>query len=175
MAMRLWHLSCSISRYLCQALAPVYMYFKPYTMYSPRFHQFTTREMTRALLLSKASPSASESLKQPPSLPPQAAVVAVFFPGQPDQGLSSVKATLPLLAPPAHVALRLPVGHTALAARTHCSHRPLEMLIVAPSSTASSVNFAVPDCPVVDSGAPPHFVTDPAIPPQMASKATFSS
>lgn len=51
-----------------------------------------------------------------------------------------MKSTLPVEAPPAHVPLRLPVGHTALAARTHCSHRPLEMLIVAPEVAALSVN-----------------------------------
>ena len=43
-----------------------------------------------------------------------------------------VNATSPELAPPTHVALKLPVGQTALAARTHPSHRPFEMLIVAP-------------------------------------------
>jgi hypothetical protein len=46
---------------------------------------------------------------------------------------------------------------------------------VAPSSTALSENCADPDLPVVDVGAPPHFVMDPAIPPQMLSSATFSS
>lgn len=90
-------------------------------------------------------------------------------------GLSSVKVTSPVLAPPAHVAFILPVGQTALAARTHCSHRPLEMLIVAPLSTALSENCADPDFPVVDVGAPPHFVMAPAMPPHMASSATFSS
>lgn len=91
------------------------------------------------------------------------------------QGLSKTKSTFPELAPPTHVAFRLPVGQTALAARTHCSHRPLDMLIVAPVSVGFSANLAVPDCPVVDVGAPPHLVMAPAIPPQMPSSATFSS
>lgn len=83
--------------------------------------------------------------------------------------------TSPLLAPPKHVAVKLPVGHTALAARTHLSHLPLEMLMVAPSWTASSSNFAEPAWPVVLVGAPPHLVISPAMPPQMLSIATFSS
>jgi len=73
------------------------------------------------------------------------------------------------------VAERLPVGHTALAARTHCSHRPFEMLSVAPLWTGVSSNLAEPDWPVVLVGAPPHLVMDPAMPPQMLSMATFSS
>ena len=90
-------------------------------------------------------------------------------------GVSRVKSTSPDDAPPAHVACRLPVGHTARAARTHCSHRPLEMLMVAPGAAARSSNRAEPDWPVVAAGLPPHFWTEPAMPPQMASSATFWS
>ncbi len=88
-------------------------------------------------------------------------------------GLVSVKPTLPVVAPPTQVPETLPVGHTARAARMHCSHRPLEMLMVAPASVVFSVNSAVPDWPVVAAGLPPHLVMLPAIPPQMASSATF--
>ena len=90
-------------------------------------------------------------------------------------GFPRVNATFPVEAPPAHVALRLPVGQTARAARTHCSQRPLDMLRVAPAETAFSENFAVPDCPTVEVGFPPHFVIVPAMPPQMPSSATFWS
>ena len=85
-----------------------------------------------------------------------------------------VNATFPVEAPPTQVELKVPEGQTALAARTHPSHRPLLTLIVAPESTALSSKSAVPDEPVVDVGAPPHFVIAPAIPPQIPSWATFS-
>ena len=88
-------------------------------------------------------------------------------------GLASVKATLPVVAPPTQVPDTLPVGQTPRAARTHCSQRPLEMLMVAPASVVFRVNNAVPDFPVVVAGLPPHLVMLPAIPPQMASSATF--
>ena len=86
-----------------------------------------------------------------------------------------MKVTSPELAPPEQVAVKLPVGQTALAARTHCSHRLLEMFMVAPESTASSPNLAVPDWPVVLVGEPPHLVIGPTMPPQMLSSATVSS
>lgn len=79
------------------------------------------------------------------------------------------KATFPVEAPPTQVDVNVPVGHTALAARTHPSHLPLLTLIVAPASTALRLNNAVPDAPEVDVGAPPHFVILPAMPPQIAS------
>lgn len=47
--------------------------------------------------------------------------------------------------------------------------------MVEPESVASSVNFAVPEAPVVDAGFPLHFVIAPAIPPQIARVATFMS
>jgi hypothetical protein len=90
-------------------------------------------------------------------------------------GFVNVKATFPVLAPPTQVPDMLPVGHTARAARMHCSQRPLEMLMVAPESTALSANLAVPDWPVVDVGLPPHLVMVPAMPPQIPSSATFWS
>lgn len=90
-------------------------------------------------------------------------------------GLVSVKATSPVLAPPLQVDLKLPLGHVALAARMHPSQRPLDTLIVAPEAVGFKVNFAVPDTPVVLFGAPPHFWMDPAMPPQIASVATFMS
>jgi hypothetical protein len=110
---------------------------------------------------------------------------------------SKVNATFPVEAPPTHVELKVPVGQTARAARTHPSHLPLLTLIVAPASTALSLNSAVPEEPVVDEGDPPQnsivprqvkksrrrrllsqieFVIwyyTPAIPPQIASSATF--
>jgi hypothetical protein len=49
------------------------------------------------------------------------------------------------------------------------------MLIVAPLCVVVKENFAVPDCPVVEVGAPPHLVMAPAMPPQMPSSATFWS
>jgi hypothetical protein len=76
---------------------------------------------------------------------------------------------LPTVAPPMQVEVRLPVGHTALAARTQPSQRPLETLSVAPDVKVLRTNSAVPDVPVVVAGEPPHFVIAPAIPPQMAS------
>jgi hypothetical protein len=93
----------------------------------------------------------------------------------PVHGLSSVNSMSPNELPPEQRALKLPVGQTALAARTHCSHRNLEMVMVAPLSTGAIVNFAVRDWPTVDDGAPRHFCTEPAMPPQMASSATFWS
>lgn len=90
-------------------------------------------------------------------------------------GLSRVKSTFPVEAPPTQVPLILPVGHTARAARIQPSHLPLEILMVAPLDAALSVKSAVPDSPVVLSGAPPHFVMVPAMPPQMPSSATFWS
>lgn len=93
----------------------------------------------------------------------------------PIQAFDSVKTTSPVLAPPAQVPDMEPVGHTAWAARTHCSQRLLEMLMVAPDVAASRVNLAVPDWPVVETGLPPHFWIEPAIPPQMLSSATFWS
>jgi hypothetical protein len=71
------------------------------------------------------------------------------------------------------VELNVPVGQTALAARTQPSHLPLLMLIVAPDVTALRLKSAVPDEPVVDVGAPPHFVIAPAIPSHIPSSATF--
>jgi hypothetical protein len=71
------------------------------------------------------------------------------------------------------VDVKSPVGHTALAALTHPSHLPLLTFIVAPATTALSLNNAVPDDPVVDVGAPPHLVIAPAIPPQIPNSATF--
>lgn len=65
-----------------------------------------------------------------------------------------VKSTFPVLAPPMQVLLKEPVGHTAIAARTQPSHRPLLTLIVAPVSAADRLKSALPDEPVVDSGAP---------------------
>jgi hypothetical protein len=52
----------------------------------------------------------------------------------------------------------LSVGHTARAARTQPSHLPLLTLIIAPPSVAFNSKSAVPNEPVVDVGAPPHFV-----------------
>lgn len=89
---------------------------------------------------------------------------------------ASVKLNLtspPGLAPPTHVELKLPVGHVNCAALTHLSHLPLLISIVAPACAASSVNFDVPDVPVVDAGAPPHFVIAPAMPPQIPRMATL--
>jgi hypothetical protein len=71
------------------------------------------------------------------------------------------------------VELNVPVGQTARAARTQPSHLPLLTLIVAPEVTVESEKSAVPDLPVVEVGAPPHFVMVPAIPPQIPSSATF--
>lgn len=68
-----------------------------------------------------------------------------------------------------------PVGQTDRAARTHCSQRSLEMLTAAPVCTGLSSNLAEPECPTVLGGDPWHLVTDPAMPPQMDSWATFWS
>ena len=54
------------------------------------------------------------------------------------------------------------------------SHRPFEMLIVAPWSAAVIVNWTFPDVPVVVVGFPWQNSIVPAIPPQMASCATFT-
>jgi hypothetical protein len=56
---------------------------------------------------------------------------------------------------------------------THLSHRPFDILIVDPESVAVSVNFEVPDWPVVEVGFPPHFWIVPAMPPQMPRIATL--
>jgi len=91
-------------------------------------------------------------------------------------GFVKVKATSPpVVAPPTQVPDMLPVGHTALAARTHCSHRSLEMLICAPASAVLRANRAVPDLPVVSAGRPWHLVTGPAMPRQIDNSATFWS
>ena len=83
------------------------------------------------------------------------------------------KATFPVDAPPTHVELKVPVGHTALAVLTQPSHLPLLTLIVAPDVTALSWKSAVPELPSVELGAPSHFVIAPAIPPQILNSATF--
>lgn len=90
-------------------------------------------------------------------------------------GFSRTKATSPTVAPPRHVADKLPVGHTARAAWTHSSQRTLEMLILAPSLSAVRVNLALPLRPTVVDGDPPHWDVEPDIPSQMASWAAFSS
>jgi hypothetical protein len=72
----------------------------------------------------------------------------------------------PSLTPPKHVLVNVPVGHVASAARTQCSQRPLETVIVAPDTTGLSVNLEVPDAPTVDVGSPSQNSMDPAIPPQ---------
>ena len=98
----------------------------------------------------------------------------------------------PVEAPPMQVLEKVPVGQTALAARTQPSHRPLLTLRVAPATVPFSVKRAVPEDPVVEVGAPPHlkflsayvfssmpgyiyFSMVPAIPPQIPSSATFWS
>jgi len=82
----------------------------------------------------------------------------------------------PLVAPPRQVALRLPVGQTALAARTHCSHRFLVRAIVFPAPMALSVNSALPTRPWVMLGEPSQrCCAEPAMPPQMESSAAFWS
>lgn len=84
--------------------------------------------------------------------------------------LSSLNPMLPDVAPPRHVAEREPVGHLNLAARTHSSHRILEMLIVAPGLRAVRVNFALPRTPVVTADELRHFVLPtPEIPSHIAS------
>lgn len=90
--------------------------------------------------------------------------------------LSNLNPTLPDVAPPRHVPERLPVGHLNLAARTHSSHRTLEMLILAPGVRAVRVNFALPRTPVVMVEAPRHFVLPlPEMPSHIASWAAFCS
>jgi hypothetical protein len=78
-------------------------------------------------------------------------------------------------APPMQVNFEGVSPHTALAARTQPSHLPFVISIVWPEVAAFSVNFAVPDTPVVLVGLPPHCWIVPAIPPQMESKATLMS
>lgn len=86
----------------------------------------------------------------------------------------SAKLMSPVLAPPGHVAVyACPPVQTASADLMHCSQRPLEMLMVAPEDVGFSVNLASPDAPVVEVGLPWHFVMEPEMPPQMASRATF--
>lgn len=89
----------------------------------------------------------------------------------------SVKSTFPALtsAPPIHVLVNGVSPQTALAALTHPSHLPFVISIVCPEVAALSVNFAVPDSPVVVVGSPPHCSIVPAIPPQMARRATLIS
>lgn len=82
---------------------------------------------------------------------------------------------MPEVAPPRHVADRLPVGHTARAAWTHDSQRALEMSMVAPPLSAERTNRALPFWPIVVTGDPPQWLVLPDIPPQMASWAAFSS
>jgi hypothetical protein len=88
---------------------------------------------------------------------------------------SKVNATFPVEAPPTHVELKVPVGQTARAARTHPSHLPLLILIVAPASTALSLNSAVPEEPVVDEGDPPQNSIVPRRIKKSASKAHSSN
>jgi hypothetical protein len=108
---------------------------------------------------------------QPQARPANNCIIQSFFP----DGYCAVRenATFPVDAPPMQVDVKSPVGHTARAALTHPSHLPLLTLIVAPASTALSLNNAVPDDPVVDVGEPPHFVMAPAMPPHIPSSATF--
>jgi hypothetical protein len=88
---------------------------------------------------------------------------------------SKVNATFPVEAPPTHVELKVPVGQTARAARTHPSHLPLLTLIVAPASTVLSLNSAVPEEPVVDEGDPPQNSIVPGRIKKSALKAPFSN
>lgn len=62
--------------------------------------------------------------------------------------------------------MNVPAGHVALAALTQPSQRPLDTFIVAPLSSGVSVNFDVPDAPVVVAGLPPQNSIEPAMPPQ---------
>ena len=55
----------------------------------------------------------------------------------------------PVVAPPMHVAFRLPVGHAARAALTQASHFILEMLILAFDWVACKANLADPLTPSV--------------------------
>ena len=70
--------------------------------------------------------------------------------------------------------VNVPVGHTALAALTQPSHRPLDTLIVAPASSGVSVNLDVPDTPVVLVGSPPQNSIEPAMPPQTFARGCVS-
>jgi hypothetical protein len=87
------------------------------------------------------------------------------------------KSTFPAFtsAPPIHVLVNGLFPHVALAALTQPSHLPLVISMVCPAVAALSVNFAVPDSPVVVVGSPPHCSMVPAIPPQMESRATLMS
>jgi hypothetical protein len=52
--------------------------------------------------------------------------------------------TSPLgVAPPMQVDSKLPIGHVNCAALTHLSHRPLEILIVLPSSYSTLVSILI--------------------------------
>lgn len=127
------------------------------------YSSFGAAVFLRLAQVSSSEPSRSLIRSVKTSLPPNI------------YGDSRVKFTSPDEAPPEHVPLMLPVGQMARAARTHCSQRPLEILILAPFVAVVSVNLALPDCPVVASGAPPHLVIEPEMPPQMPSSATFWS
>jgi hypothetical protein len=88
------------------------------------------------------------------------------------QGYVSENLTSPDDAPPRQVALRLPVGHTARAARTQPSHCSFEMLMEAPDWVVRRENFAEPLTPSVrDADGLPlqPWMSGPAIPPQMDS------
>lgn len=87
----------------------------------------------------------------------------------------SVNSTSPTVAPPAHTARRLPVGHLSRAARTHCSHFVFEMVICAPSTVVLRLKRAEPAWPTVVEGFPWQASTEPEMPPQMASSAAFWS
>lgn len=89
------------------------------------------------------------------------------------QGPPNQNSTSPLLAPPRHTLLRLPVGHTARAALTHPSHRPLVTVTLAPGSTARSTNTALPARPTVSRSPVRH--RPPGRPSQMESSAAFCS
>jgi len=88
-----------------------------------------------------------------------------------------VKSTFPALtsAPPIHVLVNGVSPHTALAALTHPSHRPLVISIVCPEVAAFNTNFAVPEAPVVVVGLPAHCSIVPAMLPQMERRATLMS
>lgn len=83
--------------------------------------------------------------------------------------------TSPVVAPPTQVLSKVPVGHVSCAALTQRSHRPLEMLMVAPASVADRSKRDPPFSPTVDVGDPPHFWIEPAMPPQMERMATLVS
>jgi hypothetical protein len=75
----------------------------------------------------------------------------------------------PLVVPPLHTPVMLPVGQMSCAARMHCSHLSLDMLIVASGLAGARTNLADPECPTVFAGSPLHLVTDPAMPPHIDS------